>query len=95
MIEKSNSIRWNYRVVGKTASDFRKTCDTKPTIALLEEVKTVFHDRKTQKRIEHYIERFNEIAKLRDDDYYEFEKKHNQLLNKVWDFFDSYGILIY
>ncbi len=84
-----------YRVVGQTAIEFRKSYDTEPTIELLKEVKTVFHDRKTQKRIEHYIERFNEIAKLRNDNYYEFEKKHNQLLNKVWDFFDSYGILIY
>lgn len=86
MIEKSNSYRWMYRVVGKTASDFRKSYDTKPTIALLKEVKTVFHDRKTQKRIEHYIERFNEIAKLKDEDYDLFLSKHNRLLDKVWDF---------
>ena len=92
--ENGYGHRWRWVIEGKTASDFRSTYDTNETIALLEEVKTIFKTKKEQKQIDHYIERFKEIAKLRDEDYDEFEKKHNRLLNFVWNFFDAWSIFI-
>lgn len=92
--DKGFGGRWRYVIEGETARNFRNTYDTKETIALLEEVKTIFKTKKEQKQVEHYIERFKAISEMRDEDYDLFEKKHNHLLNFVWDFFDNHDIFI-
>ena len=94
MIQRCEGWRWQYKIVGKTAKDFRKDYDTDSTIALLREVKTLFTDKTHRQKLNRYIARFEEISKLREEDYYEFKEKHNRLLERVWDFFDDEGIFI-